>query len=246
MAVYAIFALLPFDPAALTCGQHCNKIVIEANRHRLGYDKSLWDQYWLFLHGIFAGRNYGTGAVAFNCPAPALGYSYNENKCVTQMLADTLPITLNLAIGALILWLIIGVGLGIIAARFKGRWPDTASTIFVLLGTSLPVFVRACSYLFGSQFGGTSSRSTCRGMSRYFLTHLDTCSTSFCPGLRWLFHSQLCIRDLPVLRFWKHWARITFAPLVQRDSLRRKCFVFILSVPHLPQSSRWQVWTSPV
>jgi len=141
MAVYAIFALLPFDPAALTCGQHCNKIVIEANRHRLGYDKSIWDQYWLFLHGIFAGRNYGTGSIAFNCPAPALGYSYNENKCVTQMLADTLPITLNLAIGALILWLIIGVGLGIIAARFKGRWPDTASTIFVLLGTSLPVFV---------------------------------------------------------------------------------------------------------
>ena len=141
MAVYSIFSLLPFDPAALTCGQHCTPMVVNANRVRMGYDKPLWDQYWMFLHGIFAGRTYGVGSVAFRCPAPSLGYSYNENACVTDMLRQGLPITISLAIGALILWLIVGVGLGILAARFKGRWPDTASTVFVLLGTSLPVFV---------------------------------------------------------------------------------------------------------
>ena len=55
-AVYVIFAVLPFDPAALTCGQHCNATIIHANRIRLGYDKPLWDQFWLFLRGIFMGQ----------------------------------------------------------------------------------------------------------------------------------------------------------------------------------------------
>ena len=140
-AVYVIFAILPFDPAALTCGQKCNDIVVEANRIRLGYDKPLLVQYWLFLSGIFFGRSYGVGQAAFVCPAPSLGYSFNENACVTDLLKDTLPITVTLALGALILWLIVGVTLGVIAAKFRGRAPDTASSVFVLLGTSLPTFV---------------------------------------------------------------------------------------------------------
>lgn len=140
-AIYVIFAVLPFDPAALTCGQKCNEIVIEANRIRLGYDKPLLVQYWLFLSGIFLGRDYGVGQAAFTCPAPSLGYSFNQNECVTNMIKDALPITLTLAIGALLLWLIIGIPLGVIAAKYRGKAPDTLSSIFVLLGTSLPTFV---------------------------------------------------------------------------------------------------------
>ena len=101
MAVYAIFAILPFDPAALTCGQHCTPLVIRANRIKLGFDKPLWEQYWMFLHGIFAGRTYGVGSAAFHCPAPAFGYSFNDNMCVTELLQQKLPITLSVAIGAL-------------------------------------------------------------------------------------------------------------------------------------------------
>ena len=140
-AVYVIFAILPFDPAALTCGQKCNDIVVEANRIRLGYDKPLLVQYWLFLSGIFFGRSYGVGQAAFVCPAPSLGYSFNENACVTDLLKTTLPITVTLAVGALIMWMVVGVTLGVIAAKFRGRTPDTASSVFVLLGTSLPTFV---------------------------------------------------------------------------------------------------------
>jgi peptide/nickel transport system permease protein len=140
-AVYVIFAVLPFDPAALTCGQHCNATIIHANRIRLGYDKPLWDQFWLFLRGIFMGRTYGTGAGAFTCPAPSFGFSFNQNTCVSTLLAQAFPITISLAVGALILWLIIGVSLGILAARNKGKFLDTASSVFVLLGISLPVFV---------------------------------------------------------------------------------------------------------
>ena len=147
LAVYLIFALLPFDPAALTCGQKCTKFVIEANRIRLGYDKPLLVQYWLFLSGIFLGRTYGSGSAAFTCPAPSLGYSFNQNACVTDLLKSTLPVTISLAVGALIIWLIVGVSLGVIAAKFRGRTPDTSSSIFVLLGTSLPTFVTGLALL---------------------------------------------------------------------------------------------------
>ncbi len=145
--VFMIFSILPFDPAALTCGQRCTPQIIEANRIRLGLDKSLIEQYWLFLSGIFLGRTYGSGSAAFTCPAPSFGYSFNENACVTDMITEALPITINLAVGALILWLTVGIGLGIIAAKFKNRWPDTTSSVFVLLGTSLPTFVTGLALL---------------------------------------------------------------------------------------------------
>ncbi|CAB4718520.1 unannotated protein [freshwater metagenome] len=145
--VFAIFSLLPFDPAALTCGQHCTDQIIAGNRIKLGFDKPLYIQYALFLGGIFFGRSYGTGSAAFTCPAPSFGYSYNENACVTDLMREALPVTVNLALGALIIWLIVGVGLGIVAARFKNKWPDRVSSIFVLLGTSLPTFVTGLALL---------------------------------------------------------------------------------------------------
>lgn len=141
-AIYVIFSLLPFDPAALTCGKNCKDPgVIEANRIRLGYDMPFWAQYLIFLKGLFVGRTFGEGAALINCPAPSLGYSFQEHQCVTDLIAQALPVTLSLAIGALILWLIVGVGLGIVAARFRGKFLDSASTIFVLIGTSLPTFL---------------------------------------------------------------------------------------------------------
>ena len=145
--VFAIFSFLPFDPASLTCGQRCTPQIIEGNRIKLGFDKPIYEQYWLFLSGIFAGRTYGSGSAAFSCPAPSFGYSFNENACVTDMIKEALPITINLAIGALIIWLAIGVGLGVLAAKFKNRWPDTSSSVFVLLGTSLPTFVTGLALL---------------------------------------------------------------------------------------------------
>ena len=147
VVVYGVFSILPFDPAALTCGQKCTPQVIEANRIKLGFDKPLWEQYWLFLSGIFLGRTYGAGSAEFTCPAPSFGYSFNENMCVTDMLKEALPITINLAIGAFIIWIIVGVGLGLLAANFRGRWPDTISTVFVLLGTSMPTFVTGLFFL---------------------------------------------------------------------------------------------------
>lgn len=145
--VFAIFSFLPFDPATLSCGQKCNDQIIAGNRIKLGFDKPVYIQYLLFLSGIFFGRSYGSGSAAFSCPAPSFGYSYNENACVTELLSEALPVTLSLALGALIIWLIVGVSLGIVAARFKNKWPDRVSSIFVLLGTSLPTFVTGLALL---------------------------------------------------------------------------------------------------
>ena len=66
-AVYLIFAFLPYDPAALTCGKNCNDPgIIEANRRRLGYDLPFFTQYFLFLKGLFFGRTFGEGAALIN------------------------------------------------------------------------------------------------------------------------------------------------------------------------------------
>jgi peptide/nickel transport system permease protein len=141
-AVYVIFAFLPFDPAALTCGKNCNDPgIIEANRSRLGYDLPFFTQYFLFLKGLFVGRTFGEGAAMISCPAPSLGYSFQEHACVTDLIGEALPVTFSLAIGAIVMWLALGIGLGILAARFRGRVVDRLSTIFVLIGTSLPTFL---------------------------------------------------------------------------------------------------------
>ena len=141
-AVYVIFAFLPFDPAALTCGKNCNDPgIIEANRRRLGYDLPFFTQYFIFLKGLFFGRSFGEGAALINCPAPSLGYSFQQHACVTSLIGEALPVTFSLAIGALFMWLALGIGLGILAARFRGRIVDRLSTIFVLIGTSLPTFL---------------------------------------------------------------------------------------------------------
>ena len=137
---YFLFALLPTDPAALSCGTHCKPETILANRVRLGYDKSTFEQYWLFLKGIFVGRDYGVGSAAFSCPAPSLGYSFNQHECVTSLIASTFPVTAYLSIGAFVLWMIIGIGVGAIAALNKGKWQDRVATAFAAIGVSLPTF----------------------------------------------------------------------------------------------------------
>lgn len=140
--------MLPADPAALTCGKNCKPDIIEANRIRLGYDKPLIEQYWLFLKGIFVGRDYGTGAAAFSCPAPSLGYSFGQHECVTTLISKTFPVTAYLSIGAFVLWMVFGISLGTIAALKKGKWQDRLATGFSALGVSLPTFYVGLLVLF--------------------------------------------------------------------------------------------------
>lgn len=148
VVTYLLFSALPVDPAALTCGKNCKPDIIAANRIRLGYDKSIVEQYWLFLKGIFVGRDYGVGQAAFSCPAPSFGYSFAQHECVTTLIGRTFPVTAYLSIGAFILWMIIGVGSGAIAALNKGKWQDRLANAFTAVGVSLPTFYVGLLVLF--------------------------------------------------------------------------------------------------
>ena len=148
VVTYLLFSALPVDPAALTCGKNCKPDLIAANRVRLGYDKPIFEQYWLFLKGIFAGRDYGVGQSAFSCPAPSLGYSFSQHECVTTLIGRTFPVTAFLSLGAFILWMIIGVGSGAVAALNKGKWQDRVANAFTAIGVSLPTFYIGLLVLF--------------------------------------------------------------------------------------------------
>jgi len=153
---FLLFNALPSDPAALTCGKSCTPEVIEKNRERLGYDKPIIEQYGDFVSGIFVGRTYGSGTSEFECGAPCLGYSFSKGEEVTELIVRALPVTTQLAVGGFVLWIILGVGVGIISALRKGKWQDRLGLSFVLIGTSLPHFLRV-SFIYSRLFFGYQS-----------------------------------------------------------------------------------------
>ncbi len=149
IAVFLLFAVIPADPARLTCGKACTPEIIEANRVRLGLDQSLVMQYWQWFKGLFVGRTYAEGTpVEFSCPAPALGYSFRKGECVTQLLIERLPVSVQLAVGAFIIWMVTGILSGIYAALRRGKWQDRTLVGLALVGYSFPTFFIGLVLLF--------------------------------------------------------------------------------------------------
>jgi len=98
-------------------------------------------QYGQFMSGIFFGRTFSEDSPQpVVCNAPCLGYSYNRHEQVLTLIANAAPVTFWLAIGAFILWMTMGVSLGILAALTHGRWPDRLVMTVSLIGYSLPAF----------------------------------------------------------------------------------------------------------
>jgi peptide/nickel transport system permease protein len=140
MIVFLIFNALPADPARLTCGKSCSPQIVEANRHRLGLDRPLVNQYGAFVKGIFVGRTYGSGTATFDCHVPCLGYSFRKGEQVTDLLWQRFPVTGQLALGGFILWIVAGVSSGILAALRRGKWQDRVIMGVSLIGYSFPSF----------------------------------------------------------------------------------------------------------
>jgi peptide/nickel transport system permease protein len=141
VAVFFLFNMLPGDPARLTCGKSCNPEIIEANRHRLGLDEPILTQYQEFMTGIFLGRTFSKDSPEpIQCNAPCLGYSFNRNESVSNLISRGAAVTFWLAIGAFIIWIVLGVTLGIFAALHRGRWQDRTTMTVSLIGYSLPSF----------------------------------------------------------------------------------------------------------
>jgi len=146
--VFLLFAALPTEPARLVCGKSCTPQIITAIDHKFGYDQPLYVQYERFAKGIFVGRTYGEGKAAFQCPAPCLGYSFLRNEDVTTLIKDSLPITAQLALGGFVLWILVGVSVGIVAALKRGKWQDRTIMGVALIGYSFPSFFIALLIIF--------------------------------------------------------------------------------------------------
>ena len=129
---FAIFYLLPGgDPAVRFAGRVPNEETLREVREQLGLDKSWIEQYWIFLSNLVTGDEYGW---------PGLGFSYETRIPVKDELFERAPRTLSLAIGAAILWVIMGVTIGVISAIKKGSLLDRFAMGFALFGVSAPVF----------------------------------------------------------------------------------------------------------
>ncbi|WP_330332479.1 ABC transporter permease [Streptomyces sp. NBC_00536] len=155
VTVYALFYLAPGDPARLACGERCNPAQIAQVREQLGLNDSVVVQYLHFLQGLLAGRDYSGGAgLVVHCDAPCLGFSYHSDQDVTGLILQRLPATLSLALGAMVIWLVIGVGTGLLSAVRRGGPLERVLTVITLAATGTPVFIlgllllmAVCAYL---------------------------------------------------------------------------------------------------
>ncbi|RIV33172.1 ABC transporter permease [Micromonospora radicis] len=136
---FLMFFALPRDPVSGMCPKNCNPERLARVRQELGLRDPLVSQYAGYLKGIFTGRELGT-AQGGRCDAPCLGWSYVNNEAVTDTLARVLPVTLSIVVPAAVLWLLLGVGLGLVSALRRGSWLDRAAIGFSLTGASLQLY----------------------------------------------------------------------------------------------------------
>ena len=125
----------------------------QAVRHAFGLDQPIVVQYWNYVKGIFAGRDFTDGVSQVHCGPPCLGYSFQYQQSVSSLMLDRFSVTLSLAIGASILWLVAGVTVGVISALKRGSALDRASMLIALAGVSLPVYFTGLILLFLFTYG---------------------------------------------------------------------------------------------
>ncbi|MFJ6505311.1 ABC transporter permease [Streptomyces sp. NPDC091879] len=139
--VYVVFFVTPGNVAQITCGPRCSPEQVHQVAQQLRLDDPLYVRYWHFLQGILVGQDYSTGTSVEHCSAPCLGMSYQGGQQVTRLIFAKLPVSLSLVFGAMILWLILGVGTGVLSAWRRGRISERVLTGVTLAGVATPVFV---------------------------------------------------------------------------------------------------------
>ncbi len=146
-ATFVIFFVLPRlggasvdDLASRYVGKSGSVADIHAIAVKLGLTDPIWVQYGRFLHNLVFGADYSTGPTIVHCPAPCLGYSFITQNPVLPDLLDRLPVTLSLAAGAAVLWLLGGVSVGVLSALRRGSVFDRTAMGVALAGVSLPIF----------------------------------------------------------------------------------------------------------
>jgi peptide/nickel transport system permease protein len=144
---FAIFFLVPrlggqttTQLATQYVGKDANPASIAAVKKNLGFDLPLYEQYWHFIKGIVVGADYKFGPDAARCNAPCFGYSFKTHVEIWPQLTSRIPVTLSLAVGAAVIWVISGVAIGVLSALKRGSFFDRLSMGIALAGVSLPIF----------------------------------------------------------------------------------------------------------
>ncbi|WP_323173976.1 ABC transporter permease [Natrialba sp. PRR66] len=125
--VFAILHLSPGDPAVTIAGERASRSFVEQIRTDLGLNDPLWQQYVRFLQDT-ATLEFGDS------------YQVRRGTAVGEILADRLPITIELAILGQIAGLLFGLPLGILSAVKKDSLTDHFSRIGALTGISIPIY----------------------------------------------------------------------------------------------------------
>ncbi len=123
--VFFLLHLIPGDPALTLLGQDATKEDLERLRNVLGLNEPLYIQLMVFLKNLFQGD---------------MGISIFQDTPVITLISNHLPATLELAVVAMIIALLIAIPLGIISAVKQFSWLDYGSMFFAQIGVSMPVF----------------------------------------------------------------------------------------------------------
>jgi peptide/nickel transport system permease protein len=139
---FIVFNVLPSaDPALLRAGRRAEPEVLKGIRETFGLDKPLYEQYWNYMKAVFFHFDFGR--------------SYRNDIDVRSQLLDRLPNTLYLVAGAVVVWLIIGLSVGMISAVKRGSFLDRFSMTSALVAISAPVYWLGliALYLFSEDIG---------------------------------------------------------------------------------------------
>jgi len=147
LITFAIFFLIPrlagqnaYQLATQYVGRNPTRSAILQIEQKLGLNAPLYLQYGRFIKAIVVGTHYNSGSSVTYCPPPCFGYSFRSQQPVWPQMTSALPVTLSLALGASVLWLVGGVTIGVISALRRGSFFDRFSMAVALAGVSLPIF----------------------------------------------------------------------------------------------------------
>jgi len=146
--VFALFFASPVDAAKFACGDKCPPDVVDQTRVALGYDQPVVKQWGDFAKGLVVGRDFPAdedlreavpGSVT-HCAAPCLGYSQQYQITVNEQIAEAAPISVSIALVAIVIWIVVGVLFGVLAAVRTGTLVDRGIVGFSLLLYAFPTF----------------------------------------------------------------------------------------------------------
>ena len=125
VVTFFIGRVIPIDPVLAIVGPKASNETYDRVRAEIGLDLPLPVQYWRYLLKVLHG-DFGTSVIT--------------SQPVLRDMLDVFPATLELAVLALLIGVVLGVPLGVVAATHRGRWQDHLIRLLSLFGYSTPVF----------------------------------------------------------------------------------------------------------